>query len=86
VETDTRHKKCIVYESSWKESDERLIFRIAANRFLHGMVRTIVGTMMDVAFGKYSIERFQEIFQSKNRIEAGPAAPAKGLILEEVIY
>lgn len=86
VETDTRHKKCIVYESSWKEYNDQLVFRIVANRFLHGMVRTIVGTIMDVAFGKYSIERFQEIFKSKNRIEAGPAAPAKGLILEEVIY
>lgn len=86
VETDTRHKNCIVYESEWKEHYDRLTYRITANRFLHGMVRTIVGTMMDVAFGRYTIEAFQQIFQNKDRTKAGPAAPAKGLILEEVIY
>lgn len=86
LETQTDHKKCIVYESVWEGRNDQLIYRIVANRFLHGMVRTIVGTMVDVALGKYSIEKFKEIFQAKNRLEAGATAPAKGLILEEVIY
>ncbi len=86
METQSKHKRCIVDESLWKKQGDQLIYRIVANRFLRGMVRTLVGTMMDVAFGKYSIERFSDIFHAKNRSEAGPAAPAKGLILEEVVY
>jgi tRNA pseudouridine38-40 synthase len=86
LETQTDHKRCTVYESVWQRWNDQLIYRIVANRFLHGMVRTLVGTMVDVASGKYSIEEFKKIFQAKNRLEAGAAAPAKGLILEEVIY
>lgn len=86
VETQTNHKKCIVFESVWKKQGDQLVYRIEANRFLHGMVRTIVGTMVDVALGKYSIEKFREIFQAKNRLGAGASAPAKGLILEKVTY
>jgi tRNA U38,U39,U40 pseudouridine synthase TruA len=41
---------------------------------------------VDVALGKYGVEEFKEIFKEKNRLVAGAAAPAKGLILEEVIY
>lgn len=85
-EAQSSHKRCIVYESHWTQDGDLLIYRISANRFLHGMVRSLVGTMMDVAFGKYGVDRFREIFEAKNRTEAGPAAPAKGLILEEVIY
>ena len=86
LETQTEHKKCYVYESVWEKRNDQLVYRIVANRFLHGMVRTIVGTMVDVAIGKYSIEEFKEIFQERNRLVAGGAAPAKGLILEEVVY
>lgn len=86
LETHTPHKKCNVYESLWEKRNDQVIYRIVANRFLHGMVRTIVGTMVDVALGKYGVEEFREIFKEKNRLVAGAAAPAKGLILEEVIY
>ncbi len=86
VEVQSNHKMCFVYESHWIQERGQLIYRIAANRFLHGMVRTIVGTMIDVARGKLAPEQFREIFESRNRLAAGPAAPAKGLVLEEVIY
>jgi tRNA pseudouridine38-40 synthase len=82
----SQHKQCIVFESHWFERANECVFRIVANRFLHGMVRTIVGTMMEIAYGKHDIEKFNEIFNGKNRLQAGPAAPAQGLILEEVIY
>lgn len=84
IESD--HKCCIVYESQWTQDDYRWKYRIAANRFLHGMVRTIVGTMMDTARGRFSEAQFREIFESRDRTAAGPAAPAKGLFLEEVTY
>lgn len=86
VEVQSDHKMCTVYESRWFREKSFWIYRIAANRFLHGMVRTIVGTMMDVAQGKLTVEQFREIFRSKDRLAAGQTAPAKGLVLEEVIY
>jgi len=86
LEVQSNHKRCIVYESRWFRERGLWVYRIVANRFLHGMVRTIVGTMMDVAVGNYSEADFLTIFQSRNRLKAGPAAPARGLFLEEVIY
>ena len=86
VEVQSNHKRCIVYESRWFYKDGLLVYRIAANRFLHGMVRTLVGTMMDCARGKISLEEFEAIFHSRDRTQAGPAAPARGLILEAVEY
>lgn len=86
VETDTEHKRCIISESFWRQENGFWIYRVTANRFLHGMVRTLVGTMVDVAKGRFSVADFQEICQSCDRTTAGPAAPAKGLVLEEVVY
>lgn len=83
---NSQHKRSIVFESRWFEREDECVFRIVANRFLHGMVRTIVGTMMDFAYGKHNIENFCDIFYGKNRVKAGSAAPAHGLILEEIIY
>ncbi len=86
VEVQSNHKRCIVYESRWFWKEGLLVYRIVANRFLHGMVRTLVGTMMDCARGKISIREFETIFHSRDRTTAGPAAPARGLILEAVEY
>lgn len=86
LDSQTAHKKCIVYESSWRLENDFLIYRISANRFLHGMVRTLVGTMIDVGRGKLLPLQFVSIFQAKDRLQAGEAAPARGLFLEEVIY
>lgn len=86
VEVQSSHKMCTVYESRWFREKNFWIYRVVANRFLHGMVRTLVGTMIDAARGKITVEQFREIFQSGDRLAAGQTAPAKGLVLEEVIY
>lgn len=86
LETQTNHKRCVVYESTWFIRNNFLIYRIVANRFLHGMVRTLVGTMMDVARGRFRPEQFGEIFRSRDRTSAGETAPARGLFLEKVLY
>jgi tRNA pseudouridine38-40 synthase len=86
LEVQSPHKICTVYESCWFNEKNMWIYRIAANRFLHGMVRTIVGTMIDVARGKLTLAQFREIFHSADRLAAGQTAPAKGLVLEEVLY
>ncbi|MEL6821184.1 MAG: tRNA pseudouridine(38-40) synthase TruA [Calditrichota bacterium] len=80
------HKRCIITESFWRREGDCWIYRVSANRFLHGMVRTIVGTILDTARGRFSIDEFDAILSSKDRKRAGVAAPAKGLVLEEVCY
>ncbi len=86
VEVQSEHKRCQVWESRWFRKDDFWVYRIVANRFLHGMVRTLVGTMLDVARGRFTAEEFQEIFAAQDRTRAGEAAPARGLFLEEVVY
>ncbi len=63
-----------------------LTFHIKANRFLWGMVRTIVGTMLDIGQGRLSLDRFEQIILARDRTVAGRAAPANGLYLVEVGY
>ena len=61
-------------------------FTIRADRFLHGMVRALVGTMVDIGRGDTNVEEFLKILDKKDRSEAGQAAPANGLVLDEIIY
>lgn len=77
---------CNVVHAQWKQESERLIFEIRANRFLHGMVRTLVGTMVNVGRGYTPLENIELILLAKDRTKAGQAAPPQGLFLERVIY
>lgn len=86
VNTDVEHHRCEIYEAGWSEHGNLLVFSIRANRFLHGMVRALVGTMVDVGRGYTTLEDFLSILHSKDRTRAGMAAPAKGLVLERVTY
>jgi tRNA pseudouridine38-40 synthase len=76
-----------VVRAKWKRGRDGLIrFEIEANGFLKQMVRALVGTLVEVGKGKINSEDFQKILDSKNRREAGPTAPARGLFLKEVKY
>lgn len=86
VHTDVFTFNCSITEAYWETTDQRLIFHIRANRFLRGMVRAIVGTLLDVGKGKRSIQDFERLILEKNRKKAGPQAPAHGLFLTEVGY
>lgn len=77
---------CKIYGAIWNESDNRLVFTIKADRFLRNMVRAIVGTMVEIGFGKRNLKEFEEIIQAKNRCRAGKSAPAKGLFLANIEY
>lgn len=77
---DIRHAKWIV------EEDGTLRFTIRADRFLRNMVRAIVGTLVDVGRGKYSVEEFESIIRSKDLSRSSAGAPACGLFLSNVIY
>ena len=86
VKTDVHTFNCEVTNAVWELNGDALTFHISANRFLRNMVRAIVGTLLDVGFGKISIDDFREIIESKNRNNAGLSVPAKGLFLTEVNY
>lgn len=86
VKTEVNNYNCTISEAKWFPSIDGWEFHIRANRFLRGMVRAIVGTLFDVGLGKISIEDFENIIESKSRNEAGSAAAALGLTLEEVVY
>lgn len=60
--------------------------KICADGFLYNMVRIIVGTLTEVAFGRISPNEIPEIIASKNRSRAGMTAPAEGLYLNRVVY
>ncbi|MES2517859.1 MAG: tRNA pseudouridine(38-40) synthase TruA [Bacteroidota bacterium] len=87
VNTQVFTFNCTISEARWEiTSDNSLVFHIKANRFLRGMVRAIVGTLLEVGTGKISILDFEQIVLSKNRKNAGRAVPAQGLFLMEVNY
>lgn len=86
VKTDVYTFNCDIFEAIWKQEQESLVFHIKANRFLRGMVRAIVGTLLDVGQNKTSIEDFENILKLKDRKAAGRAVPANGLFLTEVNY
>lgn len=85
-EAEVDHYRCSVSHAAWERSGNKLIFRIHANRFLHNMVRALVGTMIEVARGYLSVGQFRTAVKSGLKEDAGPTAPPVGLILEEVIY
>lgn len=76
----------VVTESRWSREGDVLTYRITADSFLYGMVRTLVGTMLEVALGKRETGAFGALLSGGERRDAGPAAPARGLTLTAVGY
>lgn len=83
---NANHYRCFVEEIVWEQNDELIILNIIANRFLHNMVRIIVGTMINVGRGFTPVEQIPQILKSHDRRNAGLTVPAKGLFLEKVYY
>ncbi|HEY8936454.1 MAG TPA: tRNA pseudouridine(38-40) synthase TruA [Cyclobacteriaceae bacterium] len=86
VKTDVNHFLCTIKKAEWHEEGPMMFFTITANRFLRGMVRSIVGTLLDVGTGKTSMKEFQAIIHSKDRKRAGVNVPPQGLYLTKVKY
>lgn len=84
---DVNHTRCEVTESFVERiNPSMIIYRIRANRFLHHMVRSLIGTMVEVGLGKRTIKSFETLIDHPDRKSVGTTAPAKGLILEKVFY
>ncbi len=78
---------CHLKVARWEvEADGTLRFTIRGDRFLRNMVRSIVGTLVDVGRGRYSVEDFREIVLSRDLSRASGGAPAEGLYLSDVRY
>lgn len=88
TQSDTLNRVCTISRAAWK-AEERAgdwRFEIAGDRFLHGMVRAIVGTLVQVGHGRRQPGEVAGILAARDRTAAGPAAPAHGLVLAEVHY
>lgn len=86
VNTDVNTFDCTIFEAYWKQEGNKLIFTISANRFLRNMVRSIVGTLVNIGLHKITLADFNTIIESKNRDKAGFSVPAHGLYLTKIEY
>jgi tRNA pseudouridine38-40 synthase len=86
VKTEVNNFFCHLQKAEWLFDDEKAVFYVTANRFLRGMVRALVGTLLQVGYGKSSLEEFTEIIKAKDRTVAGQSVPAQGLYLCAVRY
>ena len=86
VHTDVNTFDCTIFHAQWKQENDKLYFSVTANRFLRGMVRALVGTMLDVGEGKVTVHDFKEILKSKDRRKAGRSVPACGLYLSAITF
>ncbi len=86
LHSDNKTNICRIYSAEWKYQNDKLVFKIRADRFLRNMVRAIVGTMVEVGSGKITLDDFEAIINLKNRSKAGMSAPACGLFLAGIEY
>ena len=78
---------CRIIDARWSvEEDGVLRFTIRADRFLRNMVRSIVGTLVDVGRGRYTVDEFCKIVEAKDLRLSSAGAPAQGLFLSDVVY
>ena len=84
--TDTYTNICNVSFAKWTVEKEYYIFIIRSNRFLRNMVRSLVGTILDIGVGKNEVNSISSILDKRDRRAAGDSVPAKGLFLVKIEY
>lgn len=84
--SDIDDKKCNISEIRWRKGRDLSTFYITANRFMHGMVRTIIGTVLYTSEKNLEGNYLLEVLKKENREEADESVPAKGLYLFKVRY
>jgi tRNA pseudouridine38-40 synthase len=78
--------ECTIMASQWSIEGDRLVYYVKGNRFLRGMVRGLVGTMLQVGKQKINLDQFKAIIEAKDCTKADFAVPAHGLFLVKVNY
>lgn len=78
--------ECNISKALWVEEEQNLSFHIDANRFLRGMIRGLVGTMLQVGRGQLTMEQWHEIIRSKDAQRVDFSTPAHGLYLSGIKY
>ena len=78
--------RCSVTHAAWRDRPGGLVFEIEANRFLHHMVRFLVGTMVEVALGRRPIAELEQLLAATDNSQVSPPAPPHALFLERVTY
>jgi tRNA pseudouridine38-40 synthase len=78
---------CDIYESYWEALEgKQLRYTVKGNRFLRGMVRGLVGTMLKVGRGNLSLAEFENIIKAKDCTRADFSTPPQGLFLVNVLF
>ncbi|HZK77963.1 MAG TPA: tRNA pseudouridine(38-40) synthase TruA [Gemmatimonadaceae bacterium] len=83
---ESDNHRCNIFEAKWLDRDGGVAFFVRANRFLHHMVRFLVGTMLDVASGRRAISDISELLEAPDNRAVSPPVPSHGLYLEKVEY
>jgi len=84
--SSVKHYQCNIRKCTWNFTRDVAIFEIIANRFLHGMVRAIVGTLIEMGRGQLRLDEFEKIIKARDRRTVRYSVPPQGLVLEEVVY
>lgn len=84
--TQVKSFLCSIYTSKWVQDADCLIYKIKANRFLRGMVKGLVGTMLQIGRNKITVEDFRAIIEAKDCAEADFSVPPTGLYLYKVEF
>lgn len=83
---EERGDRCIVQRAGWVEWALGLEFHVTANRFLHHMVRYLVGTLVEIGSGKRAPGEMTRLLEPGSGLETSPPAPPQGLFLTRVTY
>jgi tRNA pseudouridine38-40 synthase len=86
INHDTKNYVCSVSVCEWTEFEHGAQLRIKSDRFVYGMVRSLVGVMMDIARQRRTVEEVRSALERMNRRFISPLAPPQGLVLEKVCY
>ena len=84
--SDEKTKKCTIFKSEWRKTENGFVYHVEANRFLRGMIRMIVGMCINVAKGQVSLEDVKQALDTRSRLSKDWSVPARGLFLSKVEY
>lgn len=84
--TQVKTFQCNIFKSAWHKHNSQWVYTVEANRFLRGMVKGLVGTMLQVSRGNLGLSMFQQLFGADANNQVDFSAPSKGLFLAAVQF